>query len=215
VRSKIWILAASIAAAMGCGTAAHATCPSPFTVKDSAGTTQNVAGINDANNNCVFPNAITDGSGAANRAAVKAGSSSPAATDPALVVSVSPNSLGCAGASITNTTSTPVSVTTSSQIISGAVAKRTYICAINLVVGAADNVALVEGTTVSTPCDTGTAGMAGGATAATGWNLAANGGLTLGTGLGIVSRTATNADHVCLLVSSGAQVSGTIVWTQF
>ena len=100
MRSKIWILAASVAAAMGCGTAAHATCPSPFTVKDSTGTTQNVTGINDANNNCVFPNAITDGGGAANRAAVKAGSTSPAPVDAALVVSVSPNSLGCAGASI-------------------------------------------------------------------------------------------------------------------
>ena len=48
MRSKIWILAASVAAAMGCGTAAHAACPSAFTVKDSTGSTQNVAGINDA-----------------------------------------------------------------------------------------------------------------------------------------------------------------------
>jgi len=83
VKSKIWILAIPIAAAIGCGTAAQATCPSPFTVKDSTGTTQNVAEINDASNNCVFPNAITDGGGAANRAAVKAASTSPAATDPA------------------------------------------------------------------------------------------------------------------------------------
>ena len=38
--------------------------PGPFTVKDSTGTTQNVAEINDASNNCVFPNTITDGAGA-------------------------------------------------------------------------------------------------------------------------------------------------------
>lgn len=213
MRSKIWILAASVAAAMGCGTEAHATCPSPFTVKDSAGTVQNVAGINDANNNCVFPNAITDGGGAANRATVKAGSSSPAAADPALVVGVSPNSLGCAGTSIANTTSTPISVTTNTQIISGAVGKQTYLCSINLIAGAPDNVALVEGT--GTICGTGTAGLAGGATAATGWNFAANGGLTLGNGSGMVGRTATTANNICLLVSSGAQISGSIVWAQF
>jgi hypothetical protein len=213
VRSKIWILAASVAAAMGCGTAAHATCPSPFTVKDSTGTTQNVAGINDANSNCVFPNAITDGGGAANRAAVKAGSTSPAATDPALVVSVSPNSLRCTGAGIANTISTPVNIAGSTQIITGTSSKQTYICSIALIAGAADNVALVEGT--GAICGTNTAGMAGGATAATGWNLANNGGLTLGNGAGIVARTATAADNVCLLVSGSGQVSGNIVWAQF
>ena len=182
-------------------------------MKDSTGTTQNVAGINDANSNCVFPNAITDGGGAANRAAVKAGSTSPTATDPALVVGVSPNSLGCAGSSIANTMSTPINVTTNTQIISGAVGKQTYLCGINLIAGAADNVALVEGT--GTVCGTGTAGIACGTTAATGWNFAANGGLTSGNGVGIVARTATAADNVCLLVSTGAQVSGSIVWAQF
>ena len=213
MRPTIWILAASVVAALGCGTAENATCPSPFTVKDSTGTTQNVAGINDANNNCVFPNAITDGGGTANRAAVKAGSSSPAATDPALVVSVSPNSLGCAGASIANTISTPISVTTSTQIVSGAIGKQTYLCSINLIAGAPDSVALVEGT--GTICGTGTVGIAGGTTADTGWNFAANGGLTLGNGFGMVARTAVAADNICLFVGSGAQVSGSIVWAQF
>ncbi len=213
MKSKIWILAVLIVAAMACGTAAQATCPSPFTVKDSTGTTQNVAEINDASNNCVFPNAITDGGGAANRAAVKAANTSPSAADPALVVGVSPNSLGCAGASIGNTTSTPINVTANTQIISGAPGKQTYLCSINLISGAADNVALVEGT--GTTCGTGTAGIAGGTTAVTGWNFAANGGLTLGNGLGMVARTATAADNVCLFVSGSAQVSGSIVWAQF
>jgi hypothetical protein len=163
VKSKISILAVLTAVAMGCSTAAEATCPSPFTVKDSTGATQNVAEINDVSNNCVFPSAITDGGGAANRAAVKPASTSPTAADPALVVGVSPNSLGCAGASIANTTSTPISITANTQIISGTSAKQTYICSINLIVGAADNVALVEGT--GTTCGTGIAGIAGGATA--------------------------------------------------
>ena len=213
MKSKIWILAIVLAAAIGCGTAAQATCPSPFTVKDSTGTSQNVAEINDASNNCVFPNAITDGGGAANRAAVKAASTSPAATDPALVIGVSPNSLGCAAQSIANTMVTPISITTGTQIIAGASSKQTYVCSINLVAGAADNVALVEGT--GSVCASSTAGMAGGTTAVTGWNLAANGGMTLGNGAGIVAKTATAADNVCLLVSGSAQLSGTIVWAQF
>jgi hypothetical protein len=213
VKSKIWMLAVALAAVIGCGPAAQATCPSPFTVKDSTGTTQNVAEINDASNNCVFPNAITDGGGAANRAAVKAASTSPAATDPALVVTLSPNSLGCTGAGIANTTSTPISITTNTQIVTGTSAKQTYVCSINLIASDADNVALVEGT--GTTCGTSTAGMAGGTTAATGWNLAANSGLTLGNGIGIVARTATTADNVCLLVSGSAQLSGTMVWAQF
>ena len=213
MKSKIWILAALVTAAVGCGTAARAACPSPFTVKDSTGTSQNVAEINDASYNCVFPNAITDGGGAANRAAVKAASTSPAATDPALVVAVSPNSSGCAGAPVANTTSTPINTTANTQIISGASGKQTYICSIALIAGAADNVALVEGTGAA--CGTNTAGMAGGTTAATGWNLANNGGLTLGNGVGIVARTAMAADNICLFVSGSGQVSGTIVWAQF
>ena len=213
MRSTIWIWAAAFAAIIGCGTAAQAACPSPFTVKDSTGTSQNVAEINDAGNNCVFPNAITDGGGAANRAAVKAASTSPAATDPALVVGISPNSLGCAGAGIANTISTPINITANTQIISGVLAKQTYVCSVNLIVGAGDKVALVEGTGAT--CGSSTAGMAGGATAVTGWNFAANDGLALGNGQGVVARTATAADNVCLLVSGTAQVSGTVVWAQF
>lgn len=213
MKAKIWILAVLIATTMGRAPSAQAACPSPFTVKDSSGTAQNVAEINDVSNNCVFPHAITDGSGAANRAAVKAASTSPTATDPALVVGVSPNSLGCAGASIVNTMSTPINITASTQIIAGVSSKQIYVCSLNLVAGAGDNVALVEGT--GTTCATGTAGIAGGATAATGWNFAANGGLALGNGLGIIARTATAANNVCLLVSSSGQVSGNIVWTQF
>lgn len=108
---------------------------------------------------------------------------------------------------------TPFSLTANTQIITGAASKQTYVCSINLVVGAADNVALVEGT--GTTCATGTAGMAGGATAATGWNFAANGGLASGTGVGAIMRTATAADNTCLLVSGTAQVSGAVSWTQY
>lgn len=108
---------------------------------------------------------------------------------------------------------TPISLTANTQIIPGTASKQTYICSINLVSAAADNVAVVEGT--GSTCATSTAGMAGGATAATGWNFAANGGIAQGSGLGAVMRTATAADNVCVFVSGATQVSGAVSWTQF
>jgi hypothetical protein len=106
-----------------------------------------------------------------------------------------------------------ISLTTNTQIITGTASKQTYICSINIVVAAATNVAIVEGT--GSTCGTGTAGMAGGSTAATGWNFAANGGLTLGNGDSWVIKTATAADNVCILVSAANQVSGSIKYVQF
>lgn len=106
-----------------------------------------------------------------------------------------------------------INLTTNTQIITGTSSKQTYICAINIVVGAATNVALVEGT--GSTCGTSTTGMAGGSTAATGWNFAANGGLTLGNGDSWVIKTATAADNVCILVSAANQVSGSIKYVQF
>ncbi len=229
---------------------ANAACPSPFVAKDGGGTSQNLATVNDASNNCDFVNVIGDGGGAANKAAVKAASTAPVAGDPALVVGISPNSpalavtpasnasvnlnqvggsavvfgiagvqeveQGCAGQTVVNTSVTPFDTnggSTSIQLVAGVSAKKVYICSIDVIVGAADNVALVEGT--GTLCATSTTGMAGGPTAARGWNLPANGGLTKGNGQGVLYKTATAADAVCLLFSASAQASGTITWAQF
>jgi hypothetical protein len=102
----------------------------------------------------------------------------------------------------------PISQTASAQLVTGTAAKKIYVCSINLVTAGANNVALVEGT--GTTCATGIAGMAGGTTAATGWNFAANGGLTEGSGLGSIMAEATNADNLCLLQSAAVQLSGVI-----
>ena len=106
-----------------------------------------------------------------------------------------------------------INLTASGQVITGTASKTTYICSIDIVTATAQNIALVEGTV--TTCGTGTAGMAGGATAATGWNFAANGGLTKGAGVGSV-YIASNAtgDNVCLLLSSTGQTSGSIQYVQ-
>lgn len=113
-----------------------------------------------------------------------------------------------------NTRSTAnISLTASGQIIAGTAAKQTYICFLQFALSAtADNVALVEGTV--TTCGTGTAGMAGGTTAATGWNLLANGSVTAGAMQNWSFKTATLADNVCLLASSAAQISGTVQYVQ-
>jgi len=110
---------------------------------------------------------------------------------------------------------TPISITSSTKIIPLSAGKKTYVCYLQFALNAtADNVALVEGTTSSTPCDTATAGMAGGATAATGWNLLANGSVTSGAISFWAFATAAASHDVCLLVSSGAQLSGVIQYVQ-
>jgi hypothetical protein len=101
-----------------------------------------------------------------------------------------------------------ISTATTTLAVTGVSGRQVRICAINLVAAAADNVALIEGTGAT--CGTGTAGMAGGTTAATGWNFAANGGLTMGSGLGEVMTTATAGDSVCLATSAATQLSGYI-----
>jgi hypothetical protein len=105
--------------------------------------------------------------------------------------------------------------TTALKIITLTSGKNTYICSINLVSAAANNVALIDGTKVTNDCDTATHGMAGGTSAAAGWNFAANGGLTQGSGIGILAATVTVSHDVCLLASGSGQVSGVVSYTQF
>ncbi|HXD86813.1 MAG TPA: hypothetical protein VN641_09975 [Urbifossiella sp.] len=109
-----------------------------------------------------------------------------------------------------------ISLTASGQIIAGTAGKKTYICSIDVVSATAQNVALVEGT--GTTCATNLFGLAGGTTAATGWNFAANGGLVKGSGIGTVyspsADTNAAAANVCLLSSSTGQISGQIEYVQ-
>ena len=106
----------------------------------------------------------------------------------------------------------PVNLTAGGQVVAGASGRQTYICSLHIVSATAQNIALVEGT--GTTCATGTAGMAGGATAATGWNFAANSILALGQGNGWMLATATAGDSVCLLMSGTGQTSGAIQYVQ-
>lgn len=101
-----------------------------------------------------------------------------------------------------------ITQTANTKLVTGTSSKKISICSIHLVTATAQNIALVEGTV--TTCGTGTAGVSGfgGATAATGWNLAANGGLTYGNGASALGQEGTAADDLCLFQSSSGQVSG-------
>jgi hypothetical protein len=105
-----------------------------------------------------------------------------------------------------------ISVTGSAQIIAGTSAKKTYICAIDVVTATAQNIALVEGT--GSVCATNIFGLAGG----TGWNFAANSGVARGSGDGTVyspsADTNAAAANVCLLLSGSGQTSGQISYVQ-
>lgn len=84
-----------------------------------------------------------------------------------------------------------------------------YICAINLITTAANNVSLVDDDTDN--CISVTSGLAGGLTAAEGWNIAANGGIAMGNGNGSIMRTGGTNRVLCLVTSAATQLSGHLV----
>lgn len=103
---------------------------------------------------------------------------------------------------------------TTTLLVTGITGRQVRICAINIgPINAAQAMALVEGTTGN--CSGGLTGMAGGTTAATGWNMAANGGLAWGSGIGEVLRTATPGDSVCLINNGASQISGHLKYAVF
>lgn len=108
----------------------------------------------------------------------------------------------------------PISITsaTTTRIVTPSASNKTYICGLIIVTGAANNVAIVEGT--GGTCGTGTAGVIGGTTAANGSNFSANGGLVLQAGKTAHAQTAgTNVD-LCVITSSVGPYSGGIKYVQ-
>jgi hypothetical protein len=105
-----------------------------------------------------------------------------------------------------------ISTATTTVVISASASNKNYICSLEIVVAGADNVALVEDATGS--CASPDAGMAGGTTAATGWNFAANSGLARGNGNGTVYKTASTNVNTCLITSAAVQASGVIAYVQ-
>lgn len=108
----------------------------------------------------------------------------------------------------------PISINTATTtaVISASASNKNYICSLELVAAGADNVALVEDATAA--CASPDAGMAGGTTAATGWNFAANSGIARGNGNGTVYKSASTNVNVCLITSAAVQLSGVLSYVQ-
>jgi len=106
---------------------------------------------------------------------------------------------------------TPISITTATttKIVTGTSGKKLYVCYLYLQTAAANNIAVISGTTGGT-CGSNTAGLIGGTTAANGLNNAANSGQAVGTGGFAVSQVATNNDDICLITSASTPLAGVI-----
>lgn len=99
---------------------------------------------------------------------------------------------------------------TTTLMVTGVSGRHVRICALHLVTAIANNVAIISGTGAT--CGTGTAGISGGTTAANGYNFAANGGLTIGSGFGEVMRTVATGDSVCIITSAAGPLAGNIAY---
>lgn len=110
----------------------------------------------------------------------------------------------------------PVAIATTAsttELVVGTTNKKTWICSLALIVGAAETINLIEGTGII--CTGGTSVAVIGSTVSnTGMELAANGGLTYGNGSGTIAATANNANNLCLLKPGSAQVSGNLTYVQ-
>lgn len=111
-------------------------------------------------------------------------------------------------------TSVSISLTGTTKLVAKTSAKKTYICSLFIVSSDAENWSIVEGTKVSTECDTSTAAIIGSTTAAGGPHFAANGGLTLGSGGYTIAAGANNNFDVCLFQSGSGTTAGVLTYVQ-
>lgn len=111
----------------------------------------------------------------------------------------------------------PITATTSlvKVIATGIAAKKIYVCQINLVTTAANNVGVFEATT-GTTCATSPIAVYGAATsvatAANGYPFPANGGISLGNGDGTVGITTVNNNDLCIATSAATPLTGGITY---
>lgn len=103
-----------------------------------------------------------------------------------------------------------ISTATTVEIANAIASQQWRICSVNLVAAAAQTIAIAIDDTDG--CGSLTEGLHGGATAATGWSFAANGGIALGDGTGTVMTAPTANRYLCAITGQAAQISGTIVY---
>lgn len=104
----------------------------------------------------------------------------------------------------------PISVTANTRLGIGRNAFKVIICSISIFTTAAENISIVEG--FGATCATTTLGVMGGATAANGYNFAANQGSNLGGSGNAVAGAANYGSDICLFKSGAGVVSGVMAY---
>ena len=104
--------------------------------------------------------------------------------------------------------------TTTVKLVALSSAKQIYICSLSLIASGATVFSIADGTKVSTECDTAAEAVMGATVASHGLSLAANGGVTYGSGTGTVARTTTAAHDLCLFQSGSVDLSGNLTYVQ-
>lgn len=100
-----------------------------------------------------------------------------------------------------------ISTATTTVLVAASASNKLYVCDIDVgPTSAAQNFALVEDATAA--CASPDAGISGGTTAGSGWNVGANGGKVVGNGAATVMKTASTNVNVCAITSAAAQISG-------
>lgn len=101
---------------------------------------------------------------------------------------------------------------TTTRIITPSASNKTYICSVDLLAFAANNVAVVEGT--GGTCGSGTAGVIGGTTTGNGISFPAQGGLVKGgAGFFVWNTAGTNVDF-CLITSTTGPLAYFVKYVQ-
>jgi hypothetical protein len=162
------------------------------------------------------PVKLTDGT---NTAAVKAASTAAAASDPAVVVAISPNntvpvadksfSTNAAVNTIQADASAPINVssTTAVQLVASGAVSGIWVTSWHVTAGGSGNFTLEYGTQTTNPCDTGTVALTGPEP------LIAQS--QTGEAPGKVIYHVPSGNQLCALVSTTAQMSGSISYTKW
>lgn len=127
---------------------------------------------------------------------------------PAAQVTIDPCTLGAK-------TNLPISQsgTSSVQLIALSGSTTIYVCSLSLIAAGATTAVITTGT--GTACVTGNAAVIGDTTAniANGLSFAANGGLTLGNGAGMIAKGAASGE-LCMTLGTNVRMSGNLTYVQ-
>jgi hypothetical protein len=112
----------------------------------------------------------------------------------------------------------PISITgtTTVKLLALQTSQKIYVCSLSLIATAATIVNVFDGLISTTECNTAQEALigAGAAAGSGGLSLAANGGLTLGSGSGTIALTNTAAHDLCISQSGSGGLAGNLTYVQ-